>query len=291
MLLHPAIPKIRKRLYRALALVDWIFPWRHQTIVLAYHGIGRDSWRFSVQFDDFCAQIEYLITEGFRPVTLETVHTAIEKGKRIPGKSFAVTFDDGYQDILLVKHFLRKRGVQPTVFILAEPMMADREELGTNRRFLLDHELIELSAAGWEIGCHSATHTDFSQLDAEELEREVVAAKSLLEARLGTAVRYFAYPKGFHNASIRAAVQKTGYRAAFSMDDGFIGRATDLYALPRVGVDRTHTLDEFRTIFLHSVIAFRMAVKALLRSAQILSRFLHELDGFEKRKIETNRPV
>lgn len=277
LLLHPAIPKFRRYIYRALALLDGVLPWRQQTVIFAYHGIGRDQWRFGVAFDDFSTQIEYLLTTGFRPVTLEAIYGAIEKGERLPGKTFAVTFDDGYQDILLVRHFLEKRGIRPAVFVIAESEAADRSELGTNRRFLSSYEIRELQAAGWEIGCHSATHADFSKLDAAALEREIAMAKSVLEAKIGFTVRYFAYPKGFHSEVIRAAVKRAGYRGALSMDDGFIGPETDLYALPRVGVDRTHTAEEFATTFLRTVTVFRLIVKSLLHHLQSIGHQAHEV--------------
>lgn len=288
LLLHPFIPKVRRFVYRALALVERVLPWREQTVIFAYHGIGSDEWRFGVAFDDFCAQIEHLLATGFRPVTLGAVYQAMAEGERLPGKTFAVTFDDGYQDILLVKSFLEVRGIQPAVFVIAEGERALQSELGTDRPFLALHEIRELQAAGWEISCHSATHADFSKLDAARLVREVTAAKSVLETRIGSAVRYFAYPKGFHTREIRALVKAAGYAGALSMDDGFIGPETDPYALPRVGVDRTHTLEEFGWIFLPTVIRFRSLVKVLLRFSQSCTERLHGLNAPAKQSLEAN---
>lgn len=267
-LLHPAIPALRRSVYRTLAPLAMLFPGRRQTVVLAYHGIGRDQWRFGVTFDDFCAQIERVLALGFRPTTLDSVYEAIERKEELPGKSFVVTFDDGYKDILLVKRFLEKRDIRPAVFVLSEQGGADRTELGTGRQFLSQHEILELHTAGWEVGCHSASHADFSKLDAEALEREVVSAKKVLEEKLGFNIRYFAYPKGFHSELIRATVKRAGYRGALSMDDGFIGSTTDPYALPRVGVDRTHTMEEFGRTFLWPIIGFRLLVKAILQRVQ-----------------------
>lgn len=269
-LLHPAIPKIRRHTYRVLAVLDVFFSWRRQAIVLAYHGIGRDKWRFGISFDDFCRQVERVMAAGYQPVTVADIFACIEKGVSLPKKSFAITFDDGYRDILLVKHFLAKRGICPTVFVLAEPESAIRNELGTNRQFLSSREVMELHAAGWEIGCHSATHADFSKLDRSALEREVARSKNILDKNLGLNIRYFAYPKGFYDSRIRAAVKKAGYVGALSMDDGFIGPSTDTFAVPRIGVDRTHTDEEFDYIFLPLAIRFRQSVKAALASTRAL---------------------
>lgn len=291
-LLHPAIPKVRRYVYRALAALNVAFSWRRQSIVLAYHGIGQDEWRFGVSFDDFCRQIERVMRAGYQPVKLEEIFRHIETGATLPKKSFAVTFDDGYRDVLLVKHYLKKRGIQPAVFVLAEPEAAERNELGTGRQFLSPREIVELHTAGWEIGCHSATHADFSQLDTEALEREVIRSKNILEKNLALNIRYFAYPKGFYDSRIRAAVKKAGYVGALSMDDGFIGSSTDVFAVPRIGVDRTHTDKEFDYIFLPSVVHFRQFVKAVLSGIRILrlsaDRWLQSSPFIRDRKYKMN---
>lgn len=292
LLLHPAIPKVRRYIYRALAALDAVFPWRRQVIVLAYHGIGRDEWRFGVSFDDFCQQIDRVIAAGYTPVTTGEIFRHIKEGAVLPKKCFAVTFDDGYRDILLVKHFLAKSGVCPTVFVLAEPEVAERDELGTGRQFLSTREMIELHSAGWEIGSHSATHADFSKLDTTALGREVARSKGILEKKLGLDIRFFAYPKGFHDGRIRGAVKAAGYLGAFSMDDGFISQSTEMYAVPRIGVDRTHTGREFDFIFLPSVIRFRQFVKATLTSVRALrlriNRLRRPLSPFGDRKYKTS---
>jgi peptidoglycan/xylan/chitin deacetylase (PgdA/CDA1 family) len=276
-LLHPAIPKIRRHVYRILAMLDVVFSWRRQLVILAYHGIGHDTWRFGVSFNDFCWQIEQMIAMGYRPVTAGEVFRYIETGVELPKKSFAVTFDDGYRDILLVEHFLAKRGVYPTVFVLAEPEAAERSELGTGRQFLSTREILELHASGWEIGCHSATHADFAKLSAAALGREVAQSKTILEKKLGLSIRYFAYPKGFHDSRVRIAVKAAGYSGAFSMDDGFIDRSTNAFAVPRVGVDRTHTETEFGQVFLPSTIYFRRVVKAVLGFVRVLRLRIDQL--------------
>ncbi len=44
---------------------------------------------------------------------------------------------------------------------------------------------------------------------------------------------------------------------ALSMDAGFINQKTDLFKVPRVGVDRSHTFMEFKYIFSPSVIRIK----------------------------------
>jgi hypothetical protein len=64
---------------------------------------------------------------------------------------------------------------------------------------------------------------------------------------------------------------------AFSMDDGFIDRSTNAFAVPRVGVDRTHTETEFGQVFLPSTIYFRRVVKAVLGFVRVLRLRIDQL--------------
>lgn len=271
-LLHPALPKVRRYIYSILACIDRVFHRKNSIIIFAYHSIGNDNWRFGVALDDFCLQIRHLIGTGYIPVTLDDVIAHIRQGLSIPAKAFVVAFDDGYRDILLVKDFLNEQGIRPALFVLASPEQARRSELTTDRPLLSWEEIRNLKAAGWLIGCHSDTHADFSKIAAADLSSETLSAKRKIELNIGEPIKYFAYPKGYYNEAIHKAVREAGYRAAFSMDDGFIGRSSDLFALPRVGVDRTHTGDEFPYIYQPSAISFRRLVKSIVA-------MMHQLRG------------
>jgi peptidoglycan/xylan/chitin deacetylase (PgdA/CDA1 family) len=49
---------------------------------------------------------------------------------------------------------------------------------------------------GWELGCHSLTHPDLTQLDAVRLEAEVDWARRSLRQWFGEPVEFYCYPSG-----------------------------------------------------------------------------------------------
>ncbi len=78
-------------------------------------------------------------------------------------------------------------------------------------------QLRELRSAGFEIGDHSQFHASLSLLPPEKLASELINSKRLLEAKLGSPVRSFAYPNGTRQdatANVIAAVSQAGYEQA-----------------------------------------------------------------------------
>lgn len=73
---------------------------------------------------------------------------------------------------------------------------------------------------------------------------------------MGFKVRYFAYPKGICNEEAIKEVKSAGFKAAFTTDFGSVATQTDVYKIPRKGIDRTHSLAEFSAFFTNWVNAY-----------------------------------
>src|SRR3989344_5517617 len=90
--------------FAALASVMGLLGMRKaRVIILCYHSIASDDWRFSVSPENFKKQIERLILSGFQFLTLRDIDNILRGGLILRKPSVAITFDDGYRDILTVK--------------------------------------------------------------------------------------------------------------------------------------------------------------------------------------------
>jgi peptidoglycan/xylan/chitin deacetylase (PgdA/CDA1 family) len=89
---------------------------------------------------------------------------------------------------------------------------------------------------GIDLGVHSATHRSLPQLSDEELQREIVTSREIIERETGARPDSFAYPYGLWDERVRGAVRAAGYRAAVTLDPGPNSRGSDLWALRRVNV-------------------------------------------------------
>jgi peptidoglycan/xylan/chitin deacetylase (PgdA/CDA1 family) len=210
-------------------------------LILCYHAIS-DDWSdaLAVRLDAFEHQLKQILARGYRPVGAAEAAAAT-------GKLVHVTFDDAFQSVSRALPVLHRLRVSATVF--ACPGFADGDrtfaiaelagQLPKNSAHLSTmgwSELRELVDQGVEIGSHTLTHPHLTALDDHELQREVRESRQRLEDELSARCRFLAYPYGDQDERVRRAAHVSGYAAAFALP----GRqtATDLYAIPRVGIWR-----------------------------------------------------
>ncbi|MBA3723671.1 MAG: polysaccharide deacetylase family protein [Candidatus Levybacteria bacterium] len=258
---YGALTGARKATYQLLAAFDAnVLKQKNPIVIFSYHSIAKDDWRFSVNPLDLKKQILHL-QKHYDIITLKTVDEYLAGKITITKPSAVLTFDDGYKDILIMKDFFKKHNITPVLFVLTNTKRPNLKELGTKRPFLTKRDMQSLIKAGWEIGCHSATHANLATLSDKELKEEIVTSKKSLENDLGITIKYFAYPRGKYNATVARMVQRAKYTMALTMDDGFINTQSNRFTLPRVGVDRTHTFAEFAATFSPSVVRLRKLIK------------------------------
>lgn len=251
------ITLLRKLAYHLLGMIDrWLnLPWP-QVIILAYHGISSDGNKYLVSLSNFKRQINYL-SQIFKFISLEQLHKHLLRGTLPKTPSVVITFDDGYQNILQVREYLSKLGVRPTVFTLSKPADVDRIKLESQEPFLQAKDIRLLKKWGWDFGSHSATHADLTKLTQKELDSQIVQGKLPL--------KYFSYPWGRYNSQVVRTVKKLGYRLAVTMDDSIVDIHTNPFKLARIGVDGTHTFNEFKVLFSPSIIRLRGFIKSFLK--------------------------
>lgn len=140
-----------------------------------------------------------------------------------PSTGVAVTFDDGYVDVLTVAApLLISSGVPFSVFIWTKAVSERR------RGFLAPEQLRELQRLpGVTIGSHTVNHSRLTACDASTVDNELRASKAYLEDLLGTEVDSVSYPHGAVNRRVRDAAEEAGYRVG----------ATSRFGLNEAGAD------------------------------------------------------
>lgn len=217
--------------------------------ILCYHGIGESDNYFNVSQDQFDKQMAYL-NEHATFVSLDQIQNFLITGAKLPSPAVAVTFDDGYKSILKIRATIKKYDIRPTVFVLSNPENAHRVELDNKETFLSVADLRDLQKNGWTVGSHTATHTHLKKLTPVQLKQEILGSKHALEKVFDTPVTAIAYPKGVYTDTIVHMVKDAGYTLGLSMNDGPIDQQSTPHVLPRIGINTTHTLAEFRTLAL-----------------------------------------
>jgi peptidoglycan/xylan/chitin deacetylase (PgdA/CDA1 family) len=192
-----------------------------RSVILLYHGVAPSNTKIDPGFlrvrpAAFRAQLELLLAAGYEFVTV--AEFADRSGGHDPPPGLAaLTFDDGMDDNhRVVLPILRERGVPATVYVTTgligkpNPWMAS----GSGARMMTVEELRDLVAAGFEIGAHTVTHPDLSQLDFESCLCEASESRVALERLLDVRIDTFAYPFCYYSPTAVAAVRAAGFTAA-----------------------------------------------------------------------------
>lgn len=83
-------------------------------------------------------------------------------------------------------------------------------------------------------GGHTHKHPMLTRVDGTRAEWEIATCRRRLTEELGTAPRFFAYPVGDFNDSVKEIVRREGFDVAFSTVAGTNGSDTDWLAVKRV---------------------------------------------------------
>ena len=184
--------------------------------VLLYHSVGEhpSGWiaPFTVSRATFERHLDLVVASGRTPVTVSMLRDGVGGLIPLPPRPVVITFDDGFADTLTAAApVLGRHGVVATVY-LTSGFMAGRSPGGD--RMLDWSQADELAQQGHEIGAHSVTHPQLDTLSPMDVWRETRVCKQVLEDRLGTAIRSFAYPHGYSSPKVRQLVAAAGYDSA-----------------------------------------------------------------------------
>ena len=188
--------------------------------ILLYHGILDKSDGENVLLKDFKEQMFALKRNGWNTITLEELHGFINEGKKLPDKSFLLTFDDGRKDSYYpVDPILKALDYNAVIFVITKYSLTQ-----SSKYYLDKNELKEMLKSGrWEIQSHTKEgHTfyvidktgtkghfysdrlwlsNMNRLENEEeftsrITKDFQESKSDLEKNLDINIISFAYPFG-----------------------------------------------------------------------------------------------
>ncbi len=205
--------------------------------VLMYHRVQPEAERpDSVPYPDlylepdlFREHVSALYAEGWRTVTARQVAEAFAAGTGVPEKSFVITVDDGYRDgydhILPV---LKEFEAVGTFYVVPE-------RLGQGQAFE-PTQLVELAAAGNEIGNHTWGHDDLAAVGQQGARESIKKASDRIEKIVGARPVTLAYPAGSYDSGAIEAATAEGIMLAFTTQYGALDASSDLLAAPRIRI-------------------------------------------------------
>jgi peptidoglycan/xylan/chitin deacetylase (PgdA/CDA1 family) len=217
--------------------------------ILYYHRVEDEEHRSCVKPAAFAAQMAHLRTEGYRVLALPEVRAYIEEHRPFPERTIVVTFDDGFADNYHNAFpILQKEGLPMTLFLTADyigreelPVLRDRSGVAP----LSWDQVEEMSRHGVDIGAHTLTHPELTDVDDARLEKEVAGSRQAISERLGRDIRLFCYPRGRFDERVKQAVRDAGYDLACTTMEGCVTPDTHPFSLRRTFIANDDSLRDF----------------------------------------------
>ncbi len=206
--------------------------------VLTFHDLDNQPSVISFSPGLFRRAMASLHESKYRTLSLLEAVDYLRRGKPFPTRSFAITFDDGYQNVYEVAFpVLQRYGMSATVFLTVgekrTAMTAGRLPSLEGRSMLSWREIWEMQRWGIDFGAHTLTHPDLTRLPFDRIKAEVCGSKAIIEDALSVPVVCFAYPFGCYDDQSREIVRQH-FSCVCSDKLGLVTRDSDLYALERV---------------------------------------------------------
>jgi len=218
--------------------------------VVAYGDIGgadRPANRTSrISRSAFHEQIRWLSDADFTAISPDRLVEFMAFTAQLPQRSVLITVDTEsqrfYEDAAPI---LKAFGMTATVFI-APGRVGEKGAMTWDR-------IRALSEEGFTIGCRgrygrSLTRRKRGQSFKENfswIESELRKGKKKIEAELGKACRFLAYPEGRSDNLIAAMAANLGFSAAFNRSPGGSPFYADRFSIHRNVVDHRTDLDRF----------------------------------------------
>ncbi len=206
--------------------------------ILTFHALDDQSSAISFSPELFERSMAGLNEKGYRTVRLLEVGNCLLSRKAFPGRSFAITFDDGYESVYQEAFpVLQRYHLSATIFLAVgggrNTGAGVRLPSLEGRAMLRWQEIREMHRFGVEFGAHTCTHPNLTKLSPMQIDSEMADSKKIIEDGLGSPVRSFAYPYGRYNPRVRETA-RSYFACACSDRLGFVRFRSDAYALERV---------------------------------------------------------
>ncbi len=182
-------------------------------------------------------QLVYLRDNGYTTITMDDFVKYVKAGTPWPViKPVVLSFDDGWRNQYKYAFPLLQKYHDTAIFyIYTNP-------IGQNH-FLTWDEIREMDKAGMTIGDHTLSHPYLKGLSSDQLKKEIIDSKKIIESQIGKPVLHFASPFGYTSPEIVKIISDAGYLTGRTTFKGIYHSKKDLLSLR--GILVTDSFDEF----------------------------------------------
>lgn len=202
----------------------------HATILIYHHVSDSTPPSTSISPQRFRTHLEHL-KQHHTVVSLTTLIEALQTGAPLPNMAVAITFDDGFKNVLVNAHpLLLEYGFPYTIFV-------NPNEVGSSSSHLTWQELKMMSQQGALIANHYWDHRHLLQSSKQEdwlrvTRQHILDAEKAIARHIGDTPGYLAYPFGEYNKALAELIKELEM-VGFAQHSGGVGNYTSLVEVPR----------------------------------------------------------
>lgn len=200
-------------------------------VVLTYHSVK--TW----QRDKFANQMDQVIQTG-KPVFAD-----MEKGTNNGTHHIAVTFDDGFRNVVdnafpeMLTRKIPATLFVPTGYLGKTPgWIKDLADKNASEILMTADQLKALPDEMVKIGSHCITHPRLTSLSREQAITEFSESKKYLELLLGKDITVLSFPYDDYNDEVVELARDAGYLHVFKDIPTYPISITDSFLLGRIDV-------------------------------------------------------
>ena len=222
------------KLMVAIVLIATSFASQADGVILQYHHVSTSTPKVtSVTPAQLTEHLSLLESLNIEVLPLPEFLQKAMNGDRST-RYAAITFDDGYRNILENGHpILQEYEFPYTIFI-------NPEQIGQRRDQLTWGEVKQLSDDGVLFANHTLNHQHLLQRKRGEtrqqwlqrIREDITRADAIIAEKLGSSPKYLAYPYGEYNRDVQTLLRELDY-VGFAQHSGAVGAGTELTAVPR----------------------------------------------------------
>ena len=213
-------------LFALLSLTLWA-----DAHLFVYHRFG-DSKHAStnVSLDILRKQFDYFKNNNYEVVSLNELNKALKNKKDIPDNWVVLCIDDSYKSFYDNGLSLFKEYKYP--FALFVYIEATDKGYGD---FMTWEQIKDAQNYG-EIGLHSYGHKHMVSLSPEEIRKDTDKGLVSFEDHLGYSPKYYAYPYGEFDASVKKEISSYGFDLILNQNVGAVSNKSPQDDLDRIAL-------------------------------------------------------
>ena len=220
--------------------------------ILCYHSINNSNnyEADSLPPSYFEQHLQYL-NKNFTPISLKKALDYIDGRCPEINDPVVVTFDDGYKDNYDIAFPLLKKYSIPATFFIVTGFINGNLKLINDINFnaMTWAQIKEMNDDGlFDFGAHTDSHPILSNINSEDVVKELISSKKIMEKELDQAIDLFAYPNGQQEDVPDVALKtvKNIFSCSCSTIWTTVHEPKDRFMLGRVMISGTDTLSYFK---------------------------------------------